>query len=395
MSVDLVVVGAGTMGAWTALWARRSGREVTLVDAYGAGHPRATSGDETRIIRASHGSDAFYTRWSRRALIDWKAAGDEWGEPLFHEAGCLWFAQRSDGFEAASESTLRAEGIPVERLTRAEVAERWPHIAVDDIAFATFEPEAGLLLARRAVAAVTEAFSAEGGRFELATARPGRREGRRLRSIVTADGTTISGASFVFACGPWLPRLFPELLGDLIRVTKQDVFFFGPPAGDGRFAAEWTPCFVDYDAAMYGIPAVQGRGLKAAPDRYGPVFDPSRGDRLVDPESARLTRAYVERRFPDLLGQPIVETRVCQYETTPDTNFVIDRHPDFDNVWLAGGGSGHGFKHGPVIGRYLIERLDGVPLGEGEERFGLARPRISQTGVRTGGDSIVASWQGY
>ena len=395
MSADLVVVGAGTMGAWTALWARRSGREVTLIDAYGAGNPRATSGDETRISRASHGADVFYTRWSRRALALWKAAGEEWGEPLFHEAGCLWFAGRSDGFEAASESTLRAEGIPVDRLTPAQVAERWPHMAVDDIAFAIHEPEAGMLFARRGVAMIAEAFAAEGGRFELATARPGRRDGRRLRSVVSADGTTQAAQEFVFACGPWLPRLFPEVLGDLIRVTKQDVFFFGPPAGDARFSAGRTPCFVEYDAAMYGIPAIRGRGLKAAPDRYGPVFDPSRGDRLVDPESTRLTRAYVESRFPDLVGQPIVETRVCQYETTPDTNFVIDRHPDYDNVWLVGGGSGHGFKHGPVIGQYVVERIDGAPLGEGEERFSLDRPRISQTGVRTGGDSIVSRWQGY
>ncbi|HYC06975.1 MAG TPA: FAD-dependent oxidoreductase [Candidatus Binatia bacterium] len=395
MTSDVVVVGAGTMGAWTALWARRSGRAVTLVDAYGAGHPRATSGGETRIIRASHGTDVLYTRWSRRARTLWQEANEEWGEPLFQQAGCLWFASRADGFEADSEATLRAEGIPAERLTPAEVAARWPHIAADDVAFALFEPEAGLLLARRAVMAIARALTAEGGRFELATARPGARDGRTLGSVTTADGGTIAGGTFVFACGPWLPRLFPDVLGDLIRVTKQDVLFFGSPAGDSSYDASRTPCIVDYDAAMYGVPAVDGRGFKAAPDRYGPVFDPSRGDRLVDPESVRLARAFIERRFPGLAGQPIVETRVCQYETTPDTNFVIDRHPDFDNVWLVGGGSGHGFKHGPVIGRYVVDRLDGAPLGEGEERFGLDRPRISQAGVRTGGDSIAKHWQGY
>ncbi|HTC85312.1 MAG TPA: FAD-dependent oxidoreductase, partial [Candidatus Acidoferrum sp.] len=153
--------------------------------------------------------------------------------------------------------------------------------------------------------------------------------------------------------------------------------------------------FVDYDEAFYGIPAVDGRGFKAAPDRYGPVFDPSAGDRLVDPESVRLTRRFLRRRFPALADQPIVETRVCQYETTPDTHFLIDRHPDFDNVWLVGGGSGHGFKHGPVIGEYVVSRLDGAGVGPGEERFALDRPRLSQVGLRTGGDSMVSSWQGY
>jgi sarcosine oxidase len=392
---DLVVVGAGTMGAWTALWAQRAGRRTTLVDAYGAGHPRATSGDETRILRASHGADGFYSRWARRARERWISFGEELGETFYDEAGCLWFASREDGFEAASEATLRGEGIPVERLLPADIAARWPQIGLDGVAFAIFEPEAGLLLARRAIAAVARAFVAQGGRFELASVQPGRTAGRRLESVVGQDGTEIRGESFVFACGPWLPRLFPELLGDLIRVTKQDVFFIGPGGGDGRFAAEWMPCFVEYDAAFYGVPAVDGRGVKIAPDRYGPVFDPSAGERLVDPESARLVRRYLAHRFPSLENQPIVETRVCQYETTPDTHFLIDRHPGFDNVWLVGGGSGHGFKHGPVIGELVVGRLDGATPGEGEDRFAIDRPRLSQAGVRTGGDSMVSTWQGY
>jgi glycine/D-amino acid oxidase-like deaminating enzyme len=392
---DLVVVGAGTMGAWSALRAQRGGRQTTLVDAYGAGHPRATSGDETRILRSSHGADAFYSRWARRAREQWVKFGEEEGETFYQEAGCVWFASREDGFEAASEATLRGEGIPVERLSPHQIVARWPQTGLDGVAFAIHEPEAGVLLARRAIAAVARAFVGQGGRFELASVQPGRTAGRRLDSVVSQDGIEIRGESFVFACGPWLPRLFPDVLGDLIRVTKQDVFFIGPGGGDGRFAAARMPCFVEYDAAFYGVPDVDGRGFKIAPDRYGPVFDPSAGERLVDPESARLVRHYLARRFPSLEHQPIVETRVCQYETTPDTHFLLDRHPRFDNAWLVGGGSGHGFKHGPVIGELVVSRLDGAAPGEGEERFALDRPRQPRAGVRTGGDSMVTSWQGY
>jgi glycine/D-amino acid oxidase-like deaminating enzyme len=383
------------MGAWTALWARRSGRRTTLVDAYGAGHPRATSGGETRILRSSHGADPFYARWARRSREHWIAFGESIGDRVFDEVGCLWFAGRDDGFEAASEATLRAEGIPVERLEPDEVAARWPHIRTEELRFAVFEPEAGLILARRAVAAVARTLTQEGGRFELASVRPGTVAGDRLVSVMAADGSEIRGDAFVFACGPWLPRLFPDIVGDLVRVTKQDVLFFGPPGGDGRFAAEWTPCFVEYDRSFYGVPAVSGRGFKVAPDRYGPVFDPSGGDRMVDPDSVRLARAYLRDRFPDLAGQPVVETRVCQYETTPDTHFIIDRHPRLENVWLVGGGSGHAFKHGPVIGETVVARLDGAVPGPGEERFAMDRPRSPVTGVRTGADSIVDSWQGY
>jgi glycine/D-amino acid oxidase-like deaminating enzyme len=391
---DLVVVGAGVLGAWTALWARRAGLDTVLVDAYGVGHARATSGDETRIIRSSHGPDLFYTRWARESLALWRAFADQSGEALFVEAGAIWFAHRADGFEAASEATLLAEGIPVERLSPAAVADRWPQVSADDLAFVLHEPEAGLLMARRGVAAVVRTFVDEGGRFEHRAIRPGAIDGTRLVDLTATDGSRIAAGAFVFAAGPWLPRLFPSVVGELIRVTKQDVVFLGPGAGDGRFGAEWLPCWVDYDASFYGVPGVDGRGPKAAPDRYGPVFDPTDGERMVDPETVRLARRYLARRFPALADQPVVETRVCQYETTPDTHFVLDRHPELDNAWIVGGGSGHAFKHGPVIGRTVAGWVGGTPRDAGHARFGLDRPRGAGPGMRSGGDSIVGWWGG-
>lgn len=373
---DLMVVGAGTMGAWTALWAARAGIATTLVDAWGAGNPRATSGDESRIIRSSHGEDAFYTRWSRRAREHWLRFGEEWGEQLLTQTGALWFASSERGYEAASEATLRAEGIPVERLSVDEVARRWPQIDPAELAFAIHEPEAGALAARRATAAAARAFERAGGHVDVAELRPGRASGSRLLEIVGSDGTVRSAAAFVFACGPWLPRLFPDVLGDVIRVTKQDVFYVGPPAGDARFDADHLPCWVEEDAAVYGIPALTGRGFKIGPDRAGPIFDPTDGERLVDPDQLRVARSYLARRFPALASRPVVETRVCQYEMTPDSHFLIDRHPAWENVWLVGGGSGHGFKHGPRIGEYVVARLlgaeEGAQDGPDERRFRLA-----------------------
>jgi sarcosine oxidase len=394
------------MGAWTAYWARaggqgasgsgRGGRSVTLVDAWGVGHERATSGDETRITRAAHGADRLYPGWSRRSLEHWRRLEEESGTRLFVPCGVLWFGRREDGFETATVETLTALGIPVERLDPDELRARWPQLGVDDLRVAAYEPEGGALMARQGCQAVVAAFQRAGGCYALAGVRPGRVAGDRLVDVVDAGGRRLAAETFVFAAGPWLPRLFPELLGPLIRVTKQDVLYFGPSAGDGRFSADAMPAWADYDAAYWGLPGIDERGPKVGPDRLGPIFDPSAGERLVDPESVRLARRYLRRRFPALGDAPVVETRVCQYESTPDGHFVIDRHPELENVWLVGGGSGHGFKHGPRIGEYLVARIDGAALGEqdgpDEERFRIG-PRQPGATARTSGDTMAADWE--
>lgn len=384
---DLVVIGAGTMGAWTALRAVRAGRSVTLLDAYGPGNSRASSGDETRIIRSSHGEDTFYARWSRASREAWIVLGLAIGDPIFLEAGALWFARREGGFESASFQALTDLGIPVERMTPDGVAARWPGISVDDLAFAVFEPEGGLLLARRGVAAAAERAVTEGVTLELADGRPGAVEGDRLVEVVDASGRRWSGDQFVFACGPWLPKVFPSVAGEAIRVTKQDIHYLGPAPGDDRWDAPRFPSWVDYDKAFYGIGAVEGRGVKVATDSYGGDWDPDTGERVVAPESIEAVRAYCRERFPSLAEAPVIETRVCQYETTSDSHFLIDRHPDFANVWLVGGGSGHGFKHGPAIGQYVVSLLDGHdPAGE-ELRFSLGRDANAPAGLRTMADA--------
>jgi len=393
---DLLVVGAGVMGTWTAFLAQAGGgRAVTLLDAFGAGHSRATSGDETRIIRASHGTDRFYTRWSRRARTMWLAYGEAWGVPLMLPTGTLWFAAQADGYEARSAESLAAEDVPFERLSPEALTARWPQISGRGLAWALYEPEGGTLMARRGCQAATRAFQLAGGRYGLAGVRPGRSAGGRLLEVVGQDGRTWSAETFVFACGPWLRWLFPEHLGSLIRVTKQDVIYVGPARGDDRFRPEAMPSWVEYTRAYYGVPAADDRGFKLAPDRYGPVFDPTEGERVVDPDAIRLARLYLGERFPALALAPVVETRVCQYETTPDSHFIIDRLPGFENVWIAGGGSGHGYKHGPRIGEYLVARLDGADLGaqDGPEeaRFSIG-PRTADPGARTSGDEMADDW---
>ena len=376
MTTDLVVVGAGTMGAWTARRGQQAGLDVTLIDAYGAGNSRATSGDETRIIRSSlRAGRAVRDLGAWRRATPGSSSARETGETLYVPCGTIWFAHHEDGFEATSAATLSRLGIRVERLTPAEVAERWPQITSSDLLFAAFEPDGGLLMARRGVAAVARRFVAEGGRFELGWAKPGRADGRRLLDVETGDGARHVGRDLRLRRRAVAAAALPRTAGRPHQGHEAGRRLRRPDRRRRAVRrADGMPCFVDYDAAFYGIPSVEGRGFKLAPDRYGPVFDPSTGERLVDPESVRLARRYLAERLPGLADAPVVETRICQYETTPDTHFIIDRHPDYDNVWIAGGGSGHAFKHGPVIGRYVIERIGGAPTGP-ERRPLQPRPR--------------------
>ncbi|HJW23083.1 MAG TPA: FAD-dependent oxidoreductase [Candidatus Limnocylindrales bacterium] len=371
---DLVVVGAGVLGTWTALRASERGRSTVLLDAFGPGDIRATSGDESRIIRSSHGADDLLPRWSRESRRAWIALGEESGSPIFEPCGVAWFARRANGFEAESEATLRALAIPTTRLTPAEAADRWP-IRADDLAFVLHEPEAGALRARDGVRVAAEAFRRRGGDIRLARVRPGRVRSRRLLEVVADDGRRIPADAFVFAAGPWLATLFPAIVGPMLSVTRQDVVYIGPPAADPRWTSAEHPAWIDFDGSFYGIPSIGGRGFKIAPDFYGPPVDPDAVDRVVEPDSIATVRAYLARRFPDLAAEPVVETRVCQYETTLDTHWLIDRHPEWENAWLVGGGSGHAFKHGPRIGSYVIDRLDGAADAAVDDRFSLARPR--------------------
>jgi len=396
---DLVVVGAGAMGGWSAWFARAGGagpdgrggggRSVTLLDAWGPGNPRASSGDETRIIRSSHGTDRLYARWSRRALELWKRHAEAWGVELFLPSGVLWLAHGATGWEADSAAALTELGVPHERLAPEEAARRWPQIRTDDLDHLLWEPEAGALRARDACLAVAAAVQRAGGRYAVASVRPGRSAGGRLLDVVDGEGRRWAGESFLFAAGPWLPRLFPELLGDAIRATRQEVLFFGPEAGDRRFHWGSLPAWCDVHDAIYGVGATDAWGMKIASDRYGPSFDPTDGERVVTREGIAEVRTYLAHRFPDLARAPLAGSRVCQYETTIDGHFLLARHPEWENVWLAGGGSGHGFKHGPRIGEHLVLRMDGAPEAEGEERFRIG-PRTPGAAPRGGGDLPAA-----
>jgi sarcosine oxidase len=377
----VAVVGAGAFGGWTALHLLERGARVTLLDAWGPGNSRASSGGETRIMRCTYGPDQPYTELAARALKLWQKYEQRWKRQFHHPSGVLWMAKKSDDrYERNSLPLLRAAKIKFQQLSAARMKKRWPQVNFEQVEWGIHESDCGYLDARASCQAVVEAFVAAGGKYRqaavagnldgsvapaprrLSRERPRSRTSPAMQSLDLSNKSRLTADLYVFACGPWLGKLFPEAIGDLIQPTKQEVFFFGAPPGDIRFTDAHLPVWGDnHDRFFYGIPgSIAGdarRGFKVADDTRGPAFDPTNGERTVDPETLARVREYVAFRFPALKDAPLLETRVCQYEQTPDSHFIVDRHPKNENVWLIGGGSGHGFKHGPAIGEMVADLL--------------------------------------
>ena len=383
-SPDVLVVGAGTFGLWTALHLQRLGARVTVVDAYGAGNSRQTSGGETRGVRTSYGDrphGRLWTQWATKAIQEWT----EWEEMgrerllprVFFNTGDLILRAQSEPYIQDTRGHWDALGSPYEVLTADEVSYRWPWIRFEDLEVALYEPAAGVVRARRAIESVARVFEEEGGTITLGRVSLGDRSGATLANVAVYGGGTLAAGTIIFACGPWFPKMFPELMQNRIRIPIGYVFYFGVPPGDTRFSYPQMP--------SYGVPGCTGwpalppdhRGFRVRTGGRAPE-DPDTSDRWVPPEAHERPRQILEQHFPDLVGAPLNETRACHYESSVDANFIVDHHPDFDNVWLLGGGSAEAFKFGPVLGQYIARRVlqveDDPDLAEGfrlkDEEFG-------------------------
>ena len=369
---DVAVVGAGVFGAWTAHELNTSGANVVLLDAYGPGNSRASSGGESRIIRLGYGPDEIYTRMARRSRGRWQQLFEKTRSPhLFQPTGVLWLARENDSYCEAMLRVFEQLEIEYARLNCSDLRQRFPQLDPGPVTWAILEPQSGVLLARQAVQSLVKQAQANGVTYIQEAILPpdtGANGDSRIGFLQTVSRRRISAGQFIFACGPWLPKIFPALLGDLIHVTRQEVFFFGTPVNQ-RLGPNHLPAWIDFHDLAYGIPDIEHRGFKIAIDAHGPQFDPDQGDRIVSAESVAAVRAYLARRMPALADAPVTETRVCQYENTSNGDFLIDRHPAFKNVWLVGGGSGHGFKHGPAVGEHVAGLLNGAV--EVESRFAL------------------------
>jgi glycine/D-amino acid oxidase-like deaminating enzyme len=366
VSESALIVGAGIFGAALADRLVEEDWRVTLVDRFEPGDPRSESGGETRLLRFAHGEDALYTLSAWRARELWRELGAE----VLVESGVVWLARRAEGWEAASERVLRANGIPVERLAPERVARLFPSLAVDDLEFALLEPQAGVLRAADGVRALVARARSRGLQVVRGEARP---EGDHA----VVDGRRLEADQVVWACGAWLGELFGELVR--LRVTQQQVALFDAPSD---WASPPLPAWLDFDASVYGHGVIEPHGMKVASDREGAPVRPGVRPDPATADAPASARAYLAMRFPALAGAPVRSAPACHYSLTADGGFLFARHPDHPQAWLLGGGSGHGYKHGPALAEQVADVLAG--RREPEPRFGLGE-RVASRALRTAG----------
>jgi glycine/D-amino acid oxidase-like deaminating enzyme len=344
----------------------KSGRKVALVDQYGPANARASSAGESRVTRLGFGSDAIYSEMAARSLPYWQALSDRCALPIFHRTGVLWFSPGENDYMRQSLAWLKANERGYWYGDADLLRARYPQMRFEDGEAGFLEKETGALIAGRAV----QTLVAESG-TPVVTAQAGEPHKRSDGGYqVTKE---VAANALVYACGPWLAKVFPDLLGERIIPTRQEILHFGSAQGDARFAPPGLPVWADFNDGeiVYGLPDLESQGFKIAFDKHGPRVDPDSQDRRVSAETVERARAYLARRFPGLADGPIVHGRVCQYENSSNGDFLIDRLPGHENVWLVGGGSGHGFKHGPAVGERVARHIADTASSI-EPRFSIA-----------------------
>jgi glycine/D-amino acid oxidase-like deaminating enzyme len=352
---DVVVVGAGVFGTWSAWCLSQAGLSVALIDQSSPGHSGSSSGGESRITRTGYGGNELYSEWSYRSLNEWKKLSEESSLPLFHPLGMLMVHEQEDAYVKLSKQVLTKLEIPFDSLDAKALRDRYPVMAVKDSEFGMLEPLSGGLMARRAVQTLATKAVSAGVQFYQGKVAPiftkQGHNGSLLDIQLTQNGkhSSVQADNFVFACGPWLDRACPDAMADKLFVTRQEIFYFNANRSITGSLPTWATL------PHYGLPDIEGRGFKVANDSHGSRVNPDTQNRNVSEESIAQTREFLANRFPSLANQPLLESRVCQYENSSNGDFVIDQHPGLDNTYVVGGGSGHGFKHGPAVGQHVAE----------------------------------------
>ena len=385
-SADLLVIGLGAMGSSTVDAAAALGHSVIGLEAFAQGHARGSSHGPTRMLRRSIEEGPQYVPLILDALPRWAELDDDAPLPVTDLRGAIRIAPNGSPMHAAFVTSALTWGLDYDHLSADEINRQFPAFAVPEGYSAMFEHEAGVLFADRTVRALQDRATRNGASLHFE--EPVVSWEASGDSVVVRTATaSYHAARLVIAGGAWTTALAAELGLPLVPNRVVNVSF--TPPDPEPFGIDRLPAFVVSDGTegVYGIPAVDGQGVKVGGS--GTPVDPDDVDRVVtDDEIARL-RGFVDRFLPGASG-PVSSVLTCLYTVAPDGHFVIDRHPAHDNVVIASPCSGHGFKYTTAIGPLLAELAFTGQTTLPIDSFSIARfaplrlTQVRLTPVRTG-----------
>jgi sarcosine oxidase len=380
---DVMVAGVGAIGSAALFQLARRGASVLGIDRFHPPHDRGSSHGDTRITRLALGEGGQYVQFARRSHEIWRELEADTGRMLLREVGCLVYGStercgRAHGAADFLQTTIgvaQRHAIPHEVLDAAALRGRFPQFSFRGDERGCYEHTAGFVHPEKCIAAEIEVAQRHGADLRTGEQVLGwEKNGEAVR--VTTDKGSYEGGRLIVCAGAWLPGLVPDL-ARRAKVFRQVLFWFETEAPRERFAPERMPVFIrvpDSGTDMfYGFPAIDGPdgGMKVAGEQFEKTDAPDEVSMVVTDEEVRAMHAVAAPHVP--ITSRCVKTVVCKYTVTPDFDFVIDRHPDCDRIWLASACSGHGFKHSAAVGEALAEAVLGRGSGFDLAPFGLGR----------------------
>ena len=372
-SYDVTIVGAGVMGAAAAAELAHQGLNVILIDQASIPNPLAASVDHSKVFRFAY-PDTLYVKLAVDALVRWRELESTTGTSLLTRTGALLIGNPKPSFETECYEAMLSLGLETELLDRSQVGERFPQFNNNAFAYAVFDPSGGILHAETAVRALVDLARRRGVETVEGERVINIGKGARSRvSIVTESGTEIECERAMIASGPWSRKLLPHLDRKL-TTTRQELVYFKPDTEVHQsFETNSFPIFLELESGFYGFPVHHAGSMKIANHHKGQIVDPDATVEPVGDQFIESCRAFFSRFIPDLASARVLETRVCLYNNTPDDDFIVDWHPQFEDVLLVTGFSGHGFKFGPTIGRIAADLLISGRTEFEIDRFRLTR----------------------
>jgi glycine/D-amino acid oxidase-like deaminating enzyme len=359
----VIVVGAGINGVTAAIELKKRGHAVILIDPGPLPHSLAASTDISKAVRAAYGADEDYTELAERSINLWRKWNEEFGVELYHETGVMFVRRREmqpGDFEYESFKTLERRGHKVARMNSAQLWKRFPAWNPELFLDGVLELEAGYAESGRVVATLIERANSAGIELRESSRFSHLDEGDdRVKGIVLDNGERIAGDHVVMAVGAWTPYLLP-FTKKFFRASGQPVFHLEPARPD-LFAPERFPVFgADITTTgYYGFPLDRDGIVKIANHGSGRAMSPDSSQRAVTSEEEENLREFLSWAFPALAEAPIVYTRVCMYCETHDGDFWIARDPEREELVIAAGDCGHGFKFAPVLGEIIADAVEG------------------------------------